>query len=436
MAPDEGLGEGGSGGNPIDSILSEGEAAETFDNLDYESPASKKVGEDHKETFKDKIEKSKKMKEGTKTEEEKEDKKTEKKEDEKKSDIDTLKDKEDGEDDKKKVDKKEEKKEEKKLEEKELTEEEKATEAKDKDAKKLKIRMSDGLYAIEPDSKVRVKIDGKYEEVPMQEIINNYSGKVAYDKKFTELGESKKTVEAQTAEFNKKSQILSSLVADITKNVMDPNANIWDSIYSLVEKSGGDVYTAKRRAMESVLDEIEKIQDMSESELKAYWLTEKDSLRTKQDEARTKSYNEHQANLQAVQKVDSLRQALGVSEEQYVKALDDLEAQGIKTEKWSDEKVVEYASLKPHIDSVQGILEPFESHIEDAMYEDIVQDFAKSLRNKRLTVEQITEIAKKEFMDEDVKDLSSRTKTINKIGKEAPKTPTKLEYESFADFDN
>jgi hypothetical protein len=108
--------------------------------------------------------------------------------------------------------------------------------------------------------------------------------------------------------------------------------------------------------------------------------------------------------------------------------LDELEAQGVDMSKMSDEQVVDYASLKPHVTSVQDVLEPFESSIDDSKYSEVVRNLARQLRAKDFTKEQLAEWAKKEFMDEDLKDLSARTKPSPRTTpKVEVKAPTKLE---------
>lgn len=442
-----------SGGNAPEvkannqDLYDNGDPNETFDDLDYESPASKQSGEEYKETFKDRIKNAKKLKASEDDEDEDEEEKPKKKEakkeekpkkdEKKKSDMDTLSDKSEGEDEK---ETKKSKKDEKESEE----EDEDKVEAKpDEEVKeldkgkngKIKVRIGEDLYGLEPESMVRYKVDGQYVERPLQEILNKASGVEALDKKFTEYGQKNKALEEKHAQVERKAEVLTKTVGEVMNIVNDPNANIWDALHFLVDKSGGDVYSVKRRAMESVLEEVEKLQEMSESELKAYWLEEKDKIRTKSDEARKKAYDKEQALIQSVHKVDAIRQAQGVSEEQYLKTLDDLEADGVDTSKMTDEQVVEYASLKPHLDSVQDVLEPYEAQIDDSQYEEVVRDFAKQLRAKKLTTEQLKEMAKKEFMDEDLKDLTSRAKQNTKASKITPKKESEREYESFDDFD-
>jgi hypothetical protein len=435
MAPADDFSSEGSEPVTDADVFENPDANETFDDMDYESEASKKTGEAFKEKFKERIERAKKAKDAVDDEDEEEEKPKSKKG----KDIDLVKDEEETDLDGKKVEKKEEKKEEKEdkeakeeKEDKELKEDDESKEDK-KDAKnKLKIRMSDGLYGIESDAKVRVKIDGEFQEVPVQELINNYSGKTAWDKKFTEIGQEKKVIEFAKNEVEQTKQFLSNTVQEIVKVLDDPNATPFDALNILIEKSGRDPYTMWRRNIETNLEEVENLMSMSDAERKAYFLEKKDEFRTKSEEARKAAYAKEEAFNQAIQKVDALRQAHGVSEEQYLQALDELEAEGQDTSKMSDEKVVDYASLKPHINDVQDVLEPYEDSIDDSKYSEVVQNLARQMRAKDFTKEQLTEWARKEFLDEDLKDLTLRTKPSPKsTPREQVKAPEKLETLDF-----
>lgn len=406
---------------------------ETFDDMDYVSDSSKKIGESFNEKFKDKIERVKGKQEA------KEEVKAKKGDD-----LDVLdmeqKDLEEEEDDKedkpkeKKAEKKEKlSKEDDKEGEKEETAEQKAETA---DSKKLKIRQADGLYAIDADAKVRVKIDGAFQEVPVQELVNNYSGKVAYDKKFSEIGEKNKQADQLIQQHTKQAEVLKNVVAEVTSHLSDKMKNPIDALNFIVEKSGMDPYDVWKRMLEANLDEVEKLMSFSDLERENYLLKKQAEFRTKSEEARKAEFTKEQSFNQAVQKVDSLRQAHGVSEEQFVQALDELEASGADMSKVSDEFVVDHASLKPHVESVQDVLEPFESSIDDSKYSKIVRDLARQLRAKDFSKEQLMEWAKKEFMDEDLKDLQSRTKEVPKNrSKVEVKAPTKIETLDFDDED-
>lgn len=437
---------GDEGGGMASSTVIEADPNETFDDMEYESESSKKLGEAFNDKFKDRIEKAKKAKsevedeekpkKSSKDEKGKEKEAKEPKESKKGSDIDTLEDKdlEKDEDEKDSSPKKE--KSEKGKEEEEGEDETAEEKAEKAEAKKLKIRMSDGLYGIESDAKVRVKIDGAFQEVPVQELINNYSGKVAYDKKFSEIGNEKKVLEQEKTQLSKKAEFLKSTVDEVLTHLTDETKNPLDALYFLVEKSGHDIYSVYKKMLDANLDEVENLMSMSEVERKAYFLEKKDEFRTKSEQARMAESAKEQAFNQAIQKVDSLRQAHGVSEEQYLQALEQLESEGLDTNKMTDEQVVDYASLKPHTETVQDVLEPYEDSIDDSKYSEVVRNLARQLRAKDFTKEQLIEWARKEFMDEDVKDLQARTKEVQKkSSKVEVKAPTKFETLDFDDED-
>jgi hypothetical protein len=420
-------------------IFQNADPNETFDNLEYESDASKQIGKEYQDKFKEKIKQAKETSAAKKKAQEddsepKTEKKEAKKDEKKKSEVDLLSDKEELEEKPKKAEKKEEKKPEEEEETSELeADDDKALDGEKKG--KLKIRMSDGLYGIEPDAKVRVKVDGDFQEIPVQELINNYSGKTAWDKKFTELGNQKKEFEGQKYQVEQTQQYLKKTVEDIVSVLDDPNKNPFDALQILVEKRGLDPYTMWKRSVESALDVVEQLQSMSDAERKAFFLEKKDEFRTKAEEARTKAWQEAESNQQAIEKANALRQAHGVSEEQFLQSWDELEAEGIKNP--TDEQIVDRATITPHLNSVQDILEPFEDFIDDSKYPQIVSEFARKLRAKEITPEQLKEIATREFQDEDIKDLNARKTEVVKrkeSRKDSEETPRKETYESFDDF--
>lgn len=436
--------EGSMGSSNAESIG--GDVLETFDNMEYESEASKEAGKQFEDKFKDRIDRAKKAKAKTEGEDEKPAKK-EIKESKKGSDLDALESSEDldseGKDEK--PAKKETKKSDKKADAKEDSEEEdengeeetsKDADGKNLESKKLKIRMSDGLYGIESDAKVRVKIDGAYQEVPVQELINNYSGKTAWDKKFSEIGNEKKAFEQERVTVQRREAFLKETADEVVAHLDDPNKNPFDALNFLVEKSGRDSYSVYKRAIEACLDETEKLMSMSDVERKAFFLEKKDEFRTKSEDARKAEATKAESFNQALRKVDSLRQAHGVSEEQFLQALDQLESEGQDTGKMSDEYVVDYASLKPHVNTVQDALEPYEDSMDDAKYSEVVRNLARQLRAKDFTKEQLTEWARKEFLDEDIKDLQTRTKDVQKKNSKVEvKAPAKFETLDFGDED-
>jgi len=401
-----------------ESTSSESASFETFDDL----------GSDEKfETFDDPIE----------VDEEEEAK------EEVKDDLKVIKDSQaDSEgkvikDDKKKA--KEDEEEEEESEEDEETDEEEATEEKveekeeeKKSKSKLRLRMGNELFNVDSDATFKVKVDGKTEEVSAQDLINNYSGKTAWDKKFTELGKEKKTVEVEKASVIKEKNALMDHVSKALAPLKDAEGNPLDSLMYLVEMSGQDPYNAYRRIMEANLTELSSLIDMTETERELFFHKKKDELHGKVHTQRLARQQQDESFNKAIQRVDQLRQAKGVSEEQFVEASDELEslfsAAGLDVENITEEEIVDFASLKPHIESVKKLVAPFEENIAEEKYGDVVAELSRYLRDGKADEATIKELLQRNFsVEEDVKELNTKVYSKQKA------KPFKKEVEKVSD---
>jgi len=319
-------------------------------------------------------------------------------------------------------------------------EEEKPKEDKDKkDSKKLRIRMGDELFNIDSDATFKVKVDGETQEVTAQELINNYAGKTAWDKKFTEIGKEKKALEFEKVNITKQKEVLSTHLKNALAPLEDKEGNPLDSLMYLVEMSGKDPYNAYRRVMEANLEELGKLLDMTEIERELYFHKKKDELYEGISKKRQAREQEEQTFNQVRQKVDSLRQTYNVSEDQFVEASEELEeiykAAGLDENELDYEAVVDYASLKPHIAVVKELVAPYEENISEGKYGDVVAELSRKLRDGQLDKVAIQEVLKRNFsVEEEVKELN--TKVYSKTAKTPAKKPLKQDLEKYESFDD
>lgn len=121
------------------------------------------------------------------------------------------------------------------------------TEAEDKPEEKpapktgekvLKFKAGDKEVPLAETAVVSVKIDGKAELVPVKELLTNYSGKVAYDRKFTELSKQRDEVLAEAAKVERERTRHVGIISSMHKNVME--GKMFDAITNLLEMSGLD----------------------------------------------------------------------------------------------------------------------------------------------------------------------------------------------------
>lgn len=308
-----------------------------------------------------------------------------------------------------------------------------------KDVKNLRMKMGEELFNVASDATFKVKVDGKTEEVPLQELINNYSGKTAWDKKFTEIGKEKKEVQFEKNTLEREKQVLKNHITNALNPIKDPKKNPMDSLLYLVEMSGEDPYNAYRRIMESNLDELGKLLDMTEVERELYFHKKKDELYSNVAKKRQAAQTEEQTFKQAVQKVDQLRQAYNVSEDDFVDASEELdeiyESAGLDVNQITEEVVVDYASLRPHIAVIKELVAPYEENISEEKYGDVVAELSRYLRDGKADKATIEQILKRNYsVEEDVKELN--TKVYSKGAKAPAKKTLKQESSKFETFDD
>ena len=322
-------------------------------------------------------------------------------------------------------------------EEEKVEEEEKKVEK--KDSKKLRMRMGNELFNIDSEASFKVKVDGETLDVPIQELINNYSGKTAWDKKFTEIGKEKKALEFETSKLTRQKEFLDNHLYNALIPLKDPNKNPIESLLYLVEMSGEDPYNAYRRIMEANLDELGGLLDMTETERELYFHKKKDQLHSDIAKKRNEKYKQEQNFNQTLQKVNSLRQSFNVSEDAFVDASEELESiyqgSGLDVNDITDEAIVDYASLKPHIEIVKKLVDPYEENISEEKYGDVVAELSRYLRDGKADESTIKQILARNFsVEEDVKELNS--KVYSKSAKAPAKKALKEDSGKFESFDD
>ncbi len=83
---------------------------------------------------------------------------------------------------------------------------------------------------------ISVKVDGKFVDVPVAELSTHYSGKVAWDKRFSELTSEKRAFAKERLQHTTTQQRSQSLMQDLHKNIS--GGDTFAAISSLVQLSG------------------------------------------------------------------------------------------------------------------------------------------------------------------------------------------------------
>ena len=292
-------------------------------------------------------------------------------------------------------------------------------------------KRGDKEYELAEDSVITVKIDGEDVDVPIAELRNNYSGKTAWDKKFTELGkekqgfmEEKGLVERYISEFAELAQ-----QGDKTK-----------SLEYLAQLSGQDPLAFRRDLRNQMFEEFRKFKDMNESEVKAYELSEENDFLRRQQESLEQRSSAQQSQQELRSKVDDLRETYGVTQEALLQQYDAISQERVRDGKDPEPTIEDLENALVGNQAAEGaeyLLGKVDSELVNPEHVSAVKELV--LRNPDWT--------EQDFIDVITEGLSNNAKPTKKVSKKAKQAAKKEEPKeglsdlakktsSFASFDD
>lgn len=202
--------------------------------------------------------------------------------------------------------------------------------------KLIKAKYQDKEIELDEESLIPVKINGKEELVEARELLKNYSGKTAWDRKFTELHKVKQDV------FGK-SQKLSEIEGKIKSVFEEKDPQL--RLYKMAEIAGVSPVEFRQKYLDENVALLEKYYNMTDEERKADALAFENAYLKHRAETQEKTLSEQQAIKALQSKVDSLRAPHNISHDDFVERYDALKQlvtnQQLEGEKLTPEFVVE-----------------------------------------------------------------------------------------------
>lgn len=252
-------------------------------------------------------------------------------------------------------------KEEKEKKEKKEDKEEEEEDDKKKEEKKEEPKPTDK-------KKIKYKVDGQEveEEVSEQDLINDYSGQKAIQKRFLEIDKSKKELaqkeENFQKEFNYVKQEMQDVRASFSTVIEDfqktgrVNGNPLEGIFNLVDNLGLDVKEYDKLLFSHYIPEVARFLDMDESSREAFILKkENDWLRKGSD--KIESQKKQNAEMKRkLEEDNSLKRQNGISEESFAELKNELEGR-FNLQNLTTEQVIQWSKERPSYTRAEAIAE-------------------------------------------------------------------------------
>ena len=180
----------------------------------------------------------------------------------------------------------------------------------------IKAKYEDSELDIDEESLVPVKINGQDQMVPIKELLTNYSGKVAWDKKFSELDQNRRSLSAKELKIREISDTIRSVYEE-----QDPTVKM----YKMAQLAGVDPVEFRNKFYNEQISLLEKYYSMTEDESKADALAYESNIHKMRADTLEKSIKDEQDFRSLTSKVANLRASQNVSELEFVQKFDQLE---------------------------------------------------------------------------------------------------------------
>jgi len=187
-----------------------------------------------------------------------------------------------------------------------------------KQVKELSSVFGDKSYNVPAEAKFKHKVDGSEVEVSLQELLNNYSGKQGWDKKFTELDKDRQTYKKELDQVNK------YLNEFATKAKTDRIG----AFEYLAEAAGLDPLEFRKAIRKDLLQANQAYLQMDEHSRTAFELKEENDYFKSKRELEQKRRSEEQTHKEFETRIQSTKQSHGISDERLQELVTDLRQYG------------------------------------------------------------------------------------------------------------
>ena len=182
--------------------------------------------------------------------------------------------------------------------------------------KMIKAKFQDSEIDLDEEALVPVKINGKEEMVQVKDLMTNYSGKTAWDKKFSELDQTRKQTQGQ----QQKVQEITNMIQQVYEE-QDPELRIM----KIAKLAGIDEMQFRQKFYQDNVQWLEKYYTMSDDERRAEDLAYEAKVHKHRADTLEKSIRDQEDYKSLNGKVENLRASHNVTEREFVEKYDQLE---------------------------------------------------------------------------------------------------------------
>lgn len=259
--------------------------------------------------------------------------------------------------------------------------------------KKLNAKFQDSEIEIPAEAILKHKVDGEDVDVTVQDLLNNYAGKVPYDKRFQELDNDKRNFRLEKNEIQNYIE---------TFNKKFEEGGTLDAMIYLAELGGKDPLEVRRQFRADAVKMAEQFSQLDENQRVILEKNEENEFLQQRLETDKSNRETELQNAQTLKEIRELQQTHDLNDEAILKMNDELIEAGIPPEQVTPKLMQQYLQEESAYKQAEAVLGQIDANL--LQDNDAVETLKKvAIENSEFTEEDLLDIAKAAYGIKDKK---------------------------------
>ena len=300
--------------------------------------------------------------------------------------------------------------------------------------KKILARQGEKDMELDANTMFTHKVDGQDVDVNLQELLNNYSGKVSYEQKFQELADNRKAFEEDYAEYEAGYNHLMEYGDQIDQHI--ENNNYLAALEVFAEASGVEPFEFKRDLLASLAPEIERRSLLSPEEIRAEELEAQNEYLSRQAEYQQEQMHQDEEIQSIANEIRDIQEQYGIEDEDFREAYEVLKDQeGFEDVEITAPMVGEFYMELMAYEAANDVLENVNPALagNDEVLDNLQQIIVD---NPDFTEQDIVDIVTEVYGGIQQKASKSVSQKISNSVPSSIEKPSSREYEDYVDWED